>query len=105
MTFGSAKFIIKCEGGTQTPTHYFFREAAEIYKLMTYEQRKRLAAMRADGIPMAEISRVIGVHLATAYRELKRGGAETVKDIYNPDVGEKVYREHLKMRHRPKHRY
>ncbi len=100
--FGLKESIIKCESGTPPPTHYFFREVTGIdsYKYMTYEQRKALATMHAYHIPLTEISSTLGVHLATLYRELKRGGVEKQGDVYDPDKAEQAIKEHFKKRGR-----
>jgi IS30 family transposase len=70
------------------------------YKYMSYEQRKTLATMRKYNIPVAEISETLGIHPATLYRELKRGGAEKPGDTYDPDVAEKALKDNFKKRGR-----
>lgn len=67
---------------------------------MTWEQRKSLEAMRRQGIPIAEISKALGVHLATLYRELKRGGAERPGDTYSATRAEYVLKDNFKKRGR-----
>ena len=70
------------------------------YKYMTYEQRKALATMHQYHVPLTEISATLGVHLATLYRELKRGGVEKTGDVYDPDVAEKALKDNFKKRGR-----
>ena len=70
------------------------------YKYMTYEQRKALATMHAYNVPLSTISSTLGVHLATLYRELKRGGVEKAGDIYDPDMAEKALKDNFKKRGR-----
>ena len=67
---------------------------------MTLEQRKALEEMHRSGVPLTEISRTLGVHLATLYRELKRGGAERPGDAYSAMRAEYVLKDNLKKRGR-----
>lgn len=68
------------------------------YKYLTYEQRRVLGTMHKHNIPLPEISRALDVHIATVYRELKRGGAEKPGDTYDPDVAENAIRESFSKR-------
>jgi len=54
--------------------------------------------MYSRHVPMPEISEKLGIHLATLYRELKRGGAENAGDAYNPEMAQSTLKEHFKRR-------
>ena len=41
---------------------------------LNYEDRKQIEYLRAKGVRVIEIADKIGVHRATIYNELKRGG-------------------------------
>jgi IS30 family transposase len=41
---------------------------------LCYEDRKRIEAMYSQGVRVVVIADTIGVHRATIYNELKRGG-------------------------------
>lgn len=63
---------------------------------MSYAQRKELAKLYAKQVPLPAISAKIGVHLATIYRELKRGGVNKVGEAYSPELAESVLKAHFK---------
>lgn len=44
------------------------------YKRLTYEDRKRIEQLDSSGKTVDEMALAIGVHSATMYRELSRGG-------------------------------
>lgn len=44
------------------------------YKRLTYEDRQRIEQLNAQGKTIDEMALTIGVHSATMYRELARGG-------------------------------
>lgn len=44
------------------------------YKRLKYEDRLRIEELYAQGKTVDEIALIIGVHSATMYRELERGG-------------------------------
>ena len=44
------------------------------YKRIRFEDRKKIEALNAQGKTVDEIAMAIGVHSATMYRELARGG-------------------------------
>lgn len=52
---------------------------------LTYEDRKRIEKMMAREIRVVEIAEAIGVHRATIYHELKRGGSP-----YSAEAAQKV---------------
>ena len=43
-------------------------------RYLTYEDRKSIEALYTAGVSLADIASELGVHLATIYRELTRGG-------------------------------
>lgn len=43
-------------------------------KRLKYEDRKEIEKMKNDGVRVVVIAEKIGVHRATIYNELKRGG-------------------------------
>lgn len=49
---------------------------ARTYKRMNYKDRERIQEMVKSGAKPDDIAAVIGVHRATIYRELERGGAD-----------------------------
>lgn len=65
------------------------------YKYLTFEQRKVLATMHEYHIPLKEISKALDVHLATIYRELKRG---YVSGGYDPIAAQAVADQNIKKR-------
>lgn len=44
------------------------------YKRLTYDDRRKIESMNAQGKTIDEMALTIGVHSATMYRELQRGG-------------------------------
>ena len=44
------------------------------YKRLKFEDRKKIEKLCAEGKTIDEIAYIIGVHYATIYRELERGG-------------------------------
>lgn len=44
------------------------------YKRLTYDDRRKIESMNAQGKTVDEMALAIGVHSATMYRELQRGG-------------------------------
>ncbi|HJB47288.1 MAG TPA: helix-turn-helix domain-containing protein [Candidatus Mediterraneibacter surreyensis] len=54
------------------------------YKRLKFEDRKKIEALYAQGKTVDEIALIIGVHSATMYRELERGG-----EPYRAEVAQK----------------
>jgi IS30 family transposase len=54
------------------------------YKRLTYEDRKKIEQMLSDGAKPKELAKEAGVHIATIYRELERGG-----ERYSADEAQK----------------
>lgn len=44
------------------------------YKRLTFDDRKKIELLNAEGKTVDEMALAIGVHSATMYRELARGG-------------------------------
>lgn len=57
------------------------------YKKITYNDRKIIERMIANGATPKELATATGVHLATIYRELQRGGVE---GQYNAEVAQRA---------------
>ena len=53
-------------------------------KRLKYEDRKEIEKMKNDGVRVVVIAEKIGVHRATIYNELKRGGTP-----YRAEVAQK----------------
>ncbi len=49
-------------------------EGKRRYKRISYKDRKIIEMMFKGGFDVSEVTEVIGVHRATMYRELERGG-------------------------------
>lgn len=54
-------------------------------KRLKYEDRKEIEKMKNDGVRVVVIAEKIGVHRATIYNELKRGGTP-----YRAEVAQKA---------------
>ena len=54
-------------------------------KRLKYEDRKEIEKMKNDGVRVVVITKKIGVHRATIYNELKRGGTP-----YRAEVAQKT---------------
>ncbi len=59
------------------------------YKKLTYSDRKKIEIMLKDGATPKELARETGVHIATIYRELERGKAET-EGIYSAELAQQT---------------
>lgn len=72
------------------------------FKHLTLADRIRIEALKNAGHNACDIARIIGVHHATIYRELKRGEYMTrdyeYRDIikYSPELAHDKYRENLR---------
>lgn len=73
-------------------------------RYLTYEDRKNLEALYADGESLTYIASKLGVHLATVYRELTRGGTGELDNNgrcgYSAELGQKRVSENFKRRGR-----
>lgn len=54
------------------------------FRQLTYEHRQKIEKMMNEGCRVVEIAKAVGVHRATIYNELKRGGTP-----YKADVAQK----------------
>lgn len=72
------------------------------YSHLTFTDRLQIEAWQKAKIKPAEMAEMLGVHLSTIYRELKRGvythlnSDLTEEERYSPDIAEQKYRENLK---------
>lgn len=72
------------------------------YKHLTFTDRLQIEAWQKVGIKPAKMAELLGVHVSTIYRELKRGvytrlnSDLTEEERYSPDIAEKKYRDNLK---------
>lgn len=71
------------------------------FKHLTRNDRLRIEAYTNAGKSPKEVAEIIGVHISTIYRELKRGQYEhlntdyTTETRYSPDIAQERYRENL----------
>lgn len=72
------------------------------YKHLTFTDRLQIEAWQKVGIKPAKMAALLGVHVSTIYRELKRGvytrlnSDLTEEERYSPDIAEEKYRANLK---------
>ena len=75
-------------------------------RYLTYEDRKSIAALYADGVALADIASALGVHLATIYRELARGNTGELdgngRSGYNAELAQRALKDSIKHRGRKK---
>lgn len=73
-----------------------------ICRYITYEDRKSIAALYADGVALNDIASELGVHLATIYRELARGDTGKLnsqgRSEYSATVAQAALQKSLKRR-------
>lgn len=90
------------------------RKPKSPYKCLTWQQRLQLEAYLKTNTPKKEIARLLGVHISTVYREIKRGlykkekywtdnynyGERKHKTIqeYSPDIAQEKYKQGLMAR-------
>ncbi len=74
------------------------------YKYLTFEDRQKIEALRADNVPPFQIAAKLGVHTATIYNELKRGYTgerdEQQREVYSAEQAQRTVQEHFKRRGR-----
>lgn len=73
------------------------------FQHVTFASRLKLEALLKAGTGKKKIAEILGVHISTVYREIKRGRYEhlnykdwTTEERYSPDIADKKYRKHLK---------
>lgn len=71
-------------------------------RYLTFDDRKSLEALYAAGAALPDIAAKLGVHLATIYRELTRGGTgeldENGRIGYKAELAQKTVQESIKRR-------
>ena len=74
------------------------------YCYISFEDRKNLEQMYLDGLSLQEIAKKLGVHLATIYRELRRGSTGMIdqngRSEYKAAVAQRTLIESFKRRGR-----
>lgn len=64
---------------------------ARTYKRLSYKDRQRIQDMCKRGVKPDDMAAVVGVHRATIYRELERGGADRENyQSYSADTAQKA---------------
>lgn len=69
---------------------------------LTYRQRLKIEALLQAKLPVKEIAAIIGVHISTVYREVKRGryvhrnSDWTEEERYCPEIAQECYAKQLK---------
>lgn len=69
---------------------------------ITWADRLRIEALLKAKTSKKEIADILGVHISTIYREIKRGRFEhlnadwTTEERYSPDIADQKYRQHLR---------
>lgn len=75
-------------------------------KNLTYEDRKRIEELRRKNASLRLIAEELGVHLATVYREIKRGNTGEIDDngeyCYSAALAQANVKESLSRRGRCK---
>ena len=71
-------------------------------RYLTYEDRKSIEALYAAGVSLADIASELGVHLATIYREMTRGGTGELdgngRSGYSAELAQKTVQDSIKRR-------
>ena len=76
--------------------------AKRAYHYFTYTERLKLSGMCAAKAPVREMAAVLGKHVSTIYRELKRGRCVNLDSqaqyiqTYSPETAQRKYREHMR---------
>lgn len=64
---------------------------ARKFKKLNYEDRKKIEAMCKENVKVIEMAKEMGVHRATIYHELTRGGAANGKrKLYSAEVAQRA---------------
>ncbi len=78
------------------------------FRHLTFTQRLQLEAYLKAKLPKKEIAKLLGVHISTVYREIKRGAYTRLNSntyeyytFYSPDISEKKYRYNLSAKGQP----
>ncbi len=59
------------------------------YKRLTFRDRQRIEKMCRDGAKPKEIAEIIGIHVATVYREIDRG-TEGGEREYSAEIAQRA---------------
>ena len=69
---------------------------------LTYEDRKILEKLYANGLRLPDLADILNVHLATIYRELSRGDTGEMdshgRSGYNTEKAQRLLKQNLKKR-------
>lgn len=72
-----------------------------VYKSITFDNRKKIAALYAKGMSISDISDEVGVALRTLYVELKRGATgkldQNQRPAYDPVLAQRTYQENISL--------
>lgn len=89
-------------------SHYFFilkvlnTMARRKYKFLSYNDRKQLEMMHLNNERPSNIAAKLGVHVATIYRELQRGGAgkfsKNSRSRYSAEIAQQTIMKNSKNR-------
>ena len=75
-------------------------------RYLTFEDRKSFEALYTAGAALPEIAAKLGVHLATIYRELTRGGTGELdgngRNGYSAGIAQRNIQDSIKRRGRKK---
>lgn len=77
------------------------------FKHLSFCDRLQIEALLKAKVSTKEIAQILGVHISTIYRELKRGRYErlnsdyTTESRYSPDIAEQRYRAYLSAKGAP----
>ena len=78
--------------------------ARKKYKLLSYDDRKRLEVMYLNNERPSDIAAKLGVHTATVYKELQRGSTgkfdKNLRSEYSAEIAQRTITESLKNRGR-----
>ena len=77
------------------------------FKHLSFDQRLKLEGYLKAKLPKKQIAELLGVHISTVYREVKRGTYEhlnadyTTEIRYSPDIAENAYQVNLQAKGAP----
>ena len=106
LTFTSENIRIKCERGFTPFSHYFFTESEvrKCARYLTHDDRLLIEKLYAHGITPSSIAGVVGVSLATIYRELPRGYTGKRypggRKVYSAEKAQQTTNQNIKRRGR-----
>ena len=78
------------------------------YRYLTLDDRKKLARLYLKGDRPQDIAKALGVHVATIYKELKRGDTgefdKNMRQGYSATLAQRRLQENMKRRGKPEPR-